>query len=201
MALYPKSMTGTSESLFPVYPHGTSLSSPPPRPQFPVTGLDGWILQASPCTRVQACMHVCTCLFTLRFTCQHTHSYANLCAFQATVVFPTLRNSCQGKWEVVGCTQACCSPARDGYPLRLLPSPSLWKQDEAARKPKALREAPETWLQVSQLLGKEPSLQESGMATSCCCSQCTPDLQGPRAIWVRPGDREGRRRLPNLQPG
>lgn len=68
----------------------------------------------------------CARVFALSFICQCTqHPHSKPLCILSHVVFPTFRNSCRGRWEVVKCKEACRSLARGRPPTAPLPGPSI----------------------------------------------------------------------------
>lgn len=115
-------------SLLPLHPQ-SSLQGPPP-PLLTTGHWLGWPRSWAPlCACLQVCVCVHTCLFALSSTCQYIHPHVKPLCISSHGYFPTFRNNCRGRWEVVKCKQACHFPAQGRVPpLPVLPS--SWKWDE-----------------------------------------------------------------------
>lgn len=159
-------LPGTQLSLLPLHPHSTPTNCL----LLPDRQSPAWMTGS----RLPLHMRVCTCVCPEFYVSVHT-PLRKTSASEATGAFPTFRNICSRRWEVVRCKQAPALPLREGTtpPAARLPSLSILEVGWGAKSLRGQLRAP-AW----KVVGDTASCSSRNRQPACWRnSQCTPGAQ------------------------
>lgn len=151
------------------------------------------------CWRVSTCAHVYLC--TLNLTCQHTHTPTQTSVpFKSWLFFPPSEIAAEESGKQSDVNRRTALQLREGTLPPAAPSLASWKSNGVAKSPSRELRGWELGgvlsllvkvLDFPQLPCKESSSWGQQRApASCCSSQYTPGLGGPRKVGPRLGGRE-----------